>query len=130
MSSVPKPKPRPKRVKPRKVRKPIARTKRPNPVNRKRKASAFTLHFHSKARVEFVRERPCVLCGGGPSDNAHIPSQSGMGLRGNYTLIVPLCRRCHQDMDDHPVRWYNLWWISRAEEVESAWQRSTRNTTP
>lgn len=77
--SVPKPPPRPPRK-----RKAV---KRRNP---KRQRSEFARCYHSKERVAFVKALPCIVCGHGPCDNAHIESD-GMGRKAHYTKIVPLC---------------------------------------
>lgn len=71
-------------------RTPLKRGKPLNRVNRKRRQSEFARTYHSKERVEFVKALPCIVCGHGPCDNAHIET-GGMGRKADYTKIVPLC---------------------------------------
>ena len=119
-------------------RKPIARGEppvrktRPKPVNRKRKASAFKYSYGSKERVLFVKAMPCCVCGAIGSENAHIGgTQHGLSLKGPYTDIVPLDRKCHDYADAHPLQWQNAWWTWEAERVEAAWQEYLNwNVTP
>ncbi len=82
---------------PMKARKPMKRGGKLNPVNRKRRVSEFVRCYRSKARVRFVRALPCAACGvhdPAGCDNAHTEN-GGAGRKGNYTTIIPLCRRCH-----------------------------------
>ena len=60
------------------------------------KAERFAYQYHSKARVEFVAALPCCACGrrDEPSENHHVWGE-GMGRKGPYVAIVPLCNRCH-----------------------------------
>ena len=98
MTFNPTPKPAPRTKKP---SQPVKRSAikpsgtRLNPVNQKRKASAFARAYHSKERVAFVKALPCVVCHQTPSDNAHIEN-GGMGRKADYTTIVPLCRTHHR----------------------------------
>lgn len=133
MSAVPKPKRRPKRAKPRKVRKPLARgtppvrKTRPKPVNRKRKAREFARTYGSRERARWMANQPCSICGkepteDAPTQNAHAPgSDAGMSHKSGYRHVYPLCARCHQGMHDHPLRWWNVWWISEGERIQKAW---------
>lgn len=86
-----------------KARKPLQRTGRikrqSRIVPKKRTPSEFARIYHSKVRVKWVKEQPCVACSWhvrfantDASDNAHIPSRSGMSRKGDYTTIIPLCR--------------------------------------
>lgn len=68
-----------------------------NPARRKRE---WARAYHSTDRVEFVKSLPCAACGRRPSENAHMPSQSGMGRKGDYSTIVPLCRIHHHQLDE------------------------------
>lgn len=68
--------------------------------NAARRKSEFARCYHSKARVAFVKSLPCVACGKGPCENAHVEN-GGTGRKADYTLIVPLCsRRSHNG--EHP----------------------------
>ena len=82
---------------------------RPKASNPARKAREFARAYGSKARVAFVNSLPC-LCGADHlnvisvaklslywrGENAHVPSQSGAGRKGDYTKIVPLCAWHHR----------------------------------
>lgn len=104
-------------------------------VNPKRKASEFARCFHSRARVRFVKALPCVYCAGlspfiaavaGPSDNAHTVKE-GMGRRGHYSTIVPLCRSHHRRYDER-LKPFDAAEVreaiaSCAPRIEAAWQK-------
>lgn len=80
----------------------LKRSGRPNPVNRKRKASSFARCYGSKERVAFVKRLPCMWCGDAAPDrlrdNAH--SVKGRGQKAGYETIVPLCREDHGAYDE------------------------------
>lgn len=59
--------------------------------NNKRHAANFIRAYGSEARVKWVKGLGCVVCGRKPADNAHLPSRSGMGRKGDSCHIVPLC---------------------------------------
>lgn len=65
------------------------------PKAKKRSASDFARVYGSKARVAWVAAQPCVVCGRGPCENAHITS-GGVGRKADFTQIVPLCPSCHR----------------------------------
>jgi hypothetical protein len=78
--------------------------KKPKPVkkrNAKRRKSEFARCYHSAERVEFVKSLPCAVSGlafnGELRENAHIEG-GGAGRKADYTKIIPLCRRCHQQL--------------------------------
>lgn len=74
-------------------RTPLKRTGR---IKAKAKSSAeFARIYGSEARIEFVKALPCIACGKGPCENAHIRS-GGMGRKADYRDIVPLCESCHR----------------------------------
>lgn len=83
--------------------KPIARSTKPiakTPVkkrNAKRKVSEFARAYGSKARVEWVKSRPCVAwtrnCQG-PIHNHHIKNGGG-SRKADARFIVPLCELHH-----------------------------------
>jgi len=58
--------------------------------NPKRKASEFRRCYGSKARVIAIKALPCIVCGHGPCDNAHIKTD-GAGRKADARFIVPLC---------------------------------------
>lgn len=79
-------------------RKPIARSAppsrstRPKAVNAKRKRTNFARAYGSKERVEWIQAQPCAVCGwAGGCENAHVPTRSGAGRKGDARFIVPLC---------------------------------------
>ena len=80
--------------------KPIARTTRVKPVNKERKAAEFERTYGGKPRVEWGKDQPCLICGNIPSENAHVPSRSGMSRKGDAKHTVPLCAWHHTDGDD------------------------------
>jgi hypothetical protein len=67
---------------------PMKRAGRIKPKPRTR--SEFARIYGSKARVEWVKSLPCLICGRGPCDNAHTEN-GGMGRKGDAASIVPLC---------------------------------------
>lgn len=76
---------------------PIARGKRPKSVNAKRKKSEWARAYHSEAFVRFTKAAPCAADGRMPSDAAHTEN-GGMGRKGDWTTIIPLCsglNGCH-----------------------------------
>ena len=85
--------PKPSRT-PRKAKKP------PRARNPKRSAAEFERTYLSAARVLFVKQLPCCQCGASPCENAHTTG-GGMGRKGHYSTIAPLCARCHSAYDEH-----------------------------
>jgi hypothetical protein len=68
---------------------------------KKRSASEFARIYGSKARVEWVKNLPCVCgCMRWPCDNAHSENE-GKGRKGHHRTIVPLARVCHRAYDEH-----------------------------
>lgn len=83
----------PRRTSPlRRVTSALKRLVRPQPVNRKRRARAFTRAYGSEARVAWIKAQPCIvpLCCRTPCDNAHIVG-GGVSRKANANRIVPLC---------------------------------------
>jgi hypothetical protein len=71
--------------------KPLARTTKLAPLNRKRMAKRTTLHFGAQAAL--CRQMPCSSCGSSaPSQAHHEPSRAAGGTD---TDTVPLCATCH-----------------------------------
>ena len=68
--------------------------------NARRRAKEFTRAYGSVERVRRVQAMPCCVCGGLPSENAHIPGGSGAGRKGDARWIIPLCKHHHEEMDD------------------------------
>lgn len=65
------------------------------PKAKKRTTADFARVYGSKARVAWIAAQPCVACGKGPCETAHIKS-GGMGRKADYTETVPLCSACHR----------------------------------
>ncbi len=65
------------------------------PKAKKRSAKEFARIFHSVERVTWISQRCCVACGIRGCENAHTAGE-GMGRRGDYTNIIPLCPQCHR----------------------------------
>jgi len=72
---------------------PIPRSETPiKKVNRKRRVSEFARAYGSKERVAWIQAQSCVICGwDGGCENAHVPSRSGAGRKGDCAKIIPLC---------------------------------------
>lgn len=89
-----------RRSKPIKRGVPPQRTGRPKSKNDKRKAREFARCYGSEARVRFIQSLPCGSCSRQRPfvtvENAHLPSQSGAGRKGDACHIVPLCHECHE----------------------------------
>lgn len=60
-----------------------------------------------EAHLKLIRQCPCLVCGGEPSEAAHIRQSApgkppiGMGLKPDDKFTVPLCHGCH--MRQHEV---------------------------
>jgi hypothetical protein len=71
-------------------------------VNAKRSKKEFAACFHSKERVAWIRNLPCIGCGReGISENAHSIGGGG-SRRAGYETIGPLCGGldgCHRKYD-------------------------------
>ena len=99
-----------------------------NPV---RRAREFARAYGSKARVEFVKALGCFQCGAAVAENAHLHgSKSGMGRKGPYTDIVPLCRTCHTRYDAYTLMPNEAQLRVTADLVEIAWhsRQATQGT--
>lgn len=109
---------------------PLARGKPPKQRNAKRRRSEFARCYHSKARIRFVASLPCAADGNDdrriPRENAH-SQNDGMGRKGHYTTILPLCHRCHHKQ--HQSGWLAIGMSEEgrrraAERTEELWQES------
>ncbi len=109
-------------------RKPIKRGKPPKRSGRikpkKRSASEFARIFHSGERVIWISMRCCVACGIRGCENAHIAGE-GMGRKGGYAKVIPLCPACHRlqhriGAGSFAIR-YNLDLRAIAAATERAW---------
>jgi len=109
-------------------RKPRKRVKESNPA---RRAKSFARSYHSVERVLFVKGLACLAprheCIGQP-ENAHVVT-GGMGRKGDYTSIVPLCAYHHavlhrmgaESFQKHYICYFN----EHAPAVEALWLAST-----
>lgn len=76
-------------------RTPIQRKTPVKKINGKRKAANFQRAYGGGERAEWVKRQPCLICGHTPSENAHVPSRSGMSRKGDAEHVVPLCTWHH-----------------------------------
>lgn len=49
----------------------------------------------SKAYLDFIRSKPCIGCGKGPTDAHHVKARGMGGGHENDFTAAPLCRECH-----------------------------------
>lgn len=92
--------PVPKAVPAVKPGKPLRRSKGVRRVGPKREAK-WLAAYGSPARVAFVKRLPCAWCATTRAErrNCHLPTRSGMGMKGPYTAVVPMCDDCHAKLD-------------------------------
>ena len=103
-------------------------------VNAARKAREFARTYGSKERVAFVKSLPCAICSViGYSENAHVHGKSGLGRKGDYITILPLCRPnnvspsgCHRLYDTGQFMGDTDYWMAKADRTEEAWQSYLR----
>jgi hypothetical protein len=81
-------------------------------VNPKRKAAEMVRAYGSPVRREWIRARPCSVwgCTNRPSENAHVSPEnepSGMGRKGDYQYVIPLCRHHHEQYHRMGQRTFN-----------------------
>lgn len=72
-------------------------------VNRKRREKERERSYGPPGRREWVAQQPCIVwdCKNRPCENAHVNPEghpSGMGRKGDYTQIVPMCHDHHQEL--------------------------------
>ena len=106
-----------------------------SPLKRRRQSASdvrekFEREYHSDTRRRWVAELPCLVCSMTPCENAHTRND-GMGRKGPYTTIVPLCGAHHRESHAIGVRSFEAKYTrpligrtleSWAETVERAWQ--------
>lgn len=103
--------------------KPLQRSRRLNPVNRKRAALAFERDFGAKAA--WIRSLDCCVpgCWGQPIEAAHAKSRGAGGTREH---LVALCSAHHRESHDLGARsWgskYGLDLLAVAATLEALWQ--------
>jgi len=98
-----------KRKTPLRAKSPLKRKTFMRKVNPKRRQREKERAYGSKARRAWVQMQPCVVrnCPNRPCENAHVNPvghPSGMGRKGDFTQIVPMCRAHHQEYHDSGQR--------------------------
>jgi hypothetical protein len=108
-------------------RAPLPRGTTPLGRNRKRQQSEFARCYGSEERVEWVKALPCVVCGYGPCDNAHVIG-GGISRKAGYESIVPLCsgpHGCHAELHRIGVKTFGrrnrIDLCQAAERIANAW---------
>lgn len=95
-----------------------------NPRNDARREKEFARAYGSAARVLFVAELPCVVCGKRPSQNAHTRT-GGAGRKADAHTIIPLCKPDHAELHQYGVRTFELRYLvdldEAAQRTEAAW---------
>jgi len=108
-------------------RKASLKTRKPIPKKNTKRADAnYARAYGSHLRVALIKTLNCVVCGATPCDNAHLHgSKAGMGRKGPYTDIVPLCRKCHTRYDEYTLKLdpAALRLIADALEMCTTWTR-------
>lgn len=111
-------------MKPRKPLPPRAKPIPRSPVKRKPRPAAETLRIYGPpARRAWVKSLGCLVCGG-PAVSAHTPSRSGMGRKGDYTTIVPLCHAHHEEQGADSKAFelaYGVDLAAVAVNIQAAW---------
>jgi hypothetical protein len=91
---------------------------------KKRKPSEYARVYGSKARVEWVKTQPCMICGYRQDIDGHHIETEGTSRKGHYTKIVALCRL-------HHLQWHQLGrgsfnpgidFAQHAANLEAKWQ--------
>ena len=106
-----------------------SRPTKPKATNPARRKKAFARSYHSVERVLFVKGLACIV---GmqheciyPIENAHVVT-GGMGRKGDYTSIVPLCFYHHAVLHRMGAeafqRHYVCDFAEHAPAVEALWQ--------
>jgi hypothetical protein len=99
-------------------------------VNRARKASEFVRAYGSKARVAWVKRRPCIVAVGvcaGPIENAHVvKGDGGTSYKASAEFIAPMCHRHHRRLHSlGPISFQSVFKVDLAAcaaETERAWR--------
>jgi len=60
-----------------------------------------------KSYTEYVKDSPCVVCGAVPVDPHHWPVTKGAGGKEVEEWVIPLCRGCHTEFQDHKLKFLN-----------------------
>lgn len=73
---------------------------RVRPRNAKRWKANLARAYGPEARREWMKGLPCLTCGRGPSENAHVAT-GGMGRKADASQLAPLCHSCHLELHAH-----------------------------
>ena len=57
-------------------------------------------HHTDDAYLDYVCSKPCINCGGAPSDPYHV-NQGGEATEGSAYFVLPVCITCHQQIREH-----------------------------
>ena len=81
-------------------------------INTQRRARERERAYGPPERRKWISELPCSVpgCGLGPSENAHVSPEnepSGMGRKGDYQYVIPLCHHHHQELHNSGQRTFN-----------------------
>ena len=91
----------------------------------KNKAAKWERAYRSEEYVAWIRELECQGCGRLPSEAAHTAT-GGMGRKGPWQTIIPLCKSCHHKV--HTQGWSVLQMTHKTAELLAAatvqrWER-------
>ena len=101
-------------------------------MNAKKKRDKFAREFCSDERIQHVKDLGCLVQmhghTPGPCSDAihnHHTQNGGMGRKGDFDTIVPLCVRHHREVHDKGVRTfektYGLDLALSADAVQISW---------
>lgn len=89
-----------------------------------------TKTYRNRKHLDFLKMLPCVNCGAGPCDPAHIrfASNAGLGRKPNDDRALSLCRPCHTEQ--HTIGENRFWGerIGKAIELANALAVKTSDT--
>lgn len=73
--------------------------------------------FRSRQYLKWVKQQPCVMCGA-PADDPHhlkgVGHMSGGGMTAPDSMVMPVCRRHHDEIHRTPELWDRQWeWVAR-----------------
>src|SRR5215468_9034822 len=107
------------------VPKPLPRPKKRKPLRRK-PARRLSRLGSDPGRLEFCRAFPCVmnsLVCDGPIEASHDRNMTGLGRKEADDRTVPMCRKHHQDWEQHKG-WCEGWTKEFRKERIAHWIRS------
>ncbi len=68
--------------------------------------------YRSAKYKKWVKTLPCCLCESDGVDPHHLTgvgNMGGMGTTAPDTMLMPLCRLCHDMMHQNPTLWPDQW---------------------